>query len=54
MTVLSTVSTEVENRLADIAAMAPDIGVSELMFWLIVRNAADNHIQHMEETDVST
>lgn len=54
MTVLSTVSLAVERKLADAAATAPDIGISELMFWLMVRNEADNHIQHMKETDVST
>ena len=54
MTALSTVSAAVENRLADIAATAPDIGVSQHMFWLIVRNAADNHIQQFKETDAST
>lgn len=54
MTAISTVNAAVENRLADIAATAPDIGVSELMFWLVVRNAADNHIQQFKETDAST
>ena len=54
MTALSTVSEAVENRLADIAATAPDIGVSQHMFWLIVRNAAENRIQLFKETDAST
>tara|TARA_B000000565_G_scaffold209848_1_gene163153 strand:- start:341 stop:505 length:165 start_codon:yes stop_codon:yes gene_type:complete len=54
MTAITTVSEAVENRLADIAATAPDIGVSQHMFWLIVRNAADNHIQQFKETDAST
>ena len=54
MTAITTVSEAVENRLADIAATAPDSGVSQHMFWLIVRNAADNHIQQFKETDAST
>ena len=54
MTALSTVSLAVERKLVDAAATAPDIGISELMFWMMVRIQAENYIQHIKETDVST
>lgn len=51
MTSLSTVSLAVERTLTDAAKAAPDIGVSELMFYLLVRTAADNRIEQLKETD---
>tara|TARA_A200000113_G_scaffold194986_1_gene185267 strand:+ start:413 stop:577 length:165 start_codon:yes stop_codon:yes gene_type:complete len=54
MTIITDPSAAIALALADLAQTAPDLGVSEAMFWLMVRMEADSNINQLKQEDVCT